>query len=61
MGRFRASFVAILVICTGLSAAASDWTRFRGPNGTGISADKDIPVVQASVKSAQVGGGVQTH
>lgn len=25
-------------------ARASDWPRFRGPNGTGISADKDVPV-----------------
>src|SRR5262249_2250571 len=23
---------------------AADWTRFRGPNGTGISDDKDVPV-----------------
>src|SRR5205085_12232459 len=23
---------------------ASDWPRFRGPNGAGISSDKDIPV-----------------
>jgi outer membrane protein assembly factor BamB len=26
------------------AAAASDWPRFRGPNGTGASADKDIPI-----------------
>jgi len=26
-----------------LSAAAQDWTRFRGPNGTGISHSKAIP------------------
>ncbi len=25
-------------------AAAADWARFRGPNGTGLAADKDIPV-----------------
>jgi outer membrane protein assembly factor BamB len=24
--------------------SASDWPRFRGPNGTGISSDKDIPI-----------------
>src|SRR5258708_383859 len=23
---------------------AADWTRFRGPNGTGHAADKDVPV-----------------
>src|SRR5882757_11184474 len=26
------------------SAAASDWPRFRGPNGTGVSSDTGIPV-----------------
>ena len=25
-------------------AAAQDWTRFRGPNGTGVSESKSIPV-----------------
>ena len=31
--------------------SASDWPRFRGPNGTGISSDKDIPTqwTQANV------------
>lgn len=27
-----------------LPATASDWPRFRGPNGTGVSADSGIPV-----------------
>src|SRR5688572_28303102 len=26
------------------TAVAADWTRFRGPNGTGIAADTNIPV-----------------
>src|SRR5262249_32760637 len=26
------------------SAAASRWTRFRGPNGTGVSNDRHVPV-----------------
>jgi outer membrane protein assembly factor BamB len=26
------------------AAGAADWPRFRGPNGTGAAADKDIPV-----------------
>jgi outer membrane protein assembly factor BamB len=34
---------ATLLIAVNL-AFASDWTRFRGPNGTGIADDKDIPV-----------------
>src|SRR5947209_17168483 len=25
-------------------ATAGNWPRFRGPNGTGIATDKDIPV-----------------
>src|SRR5579883_3489445 len=28
----------------GQPARAADWPRFRGPNGTGISADKEVPV-----------------
>jgi outer membrane protein assembly factor BamB len=30
-----------LVLAT---AAASDWPRFRGPNGSGTAADRDVPV-----------------
>jgi outer membrane protein assembly factor BamB len=30
-----------LVFCA--AASAADWPRFRGPNGTGVSADKDVP------------------
>jgi hypothetical protein len=26
------------------AAHAGDWPRFRGPNGTGVSADKDVPI-----------------
>src|SRR5437870_1972568 len=26
------------------AAAAADWPRFRGPNGTGVAADTTIPV-----------------
>jgi outer membrane protein assembly factor BamB len=36
--------VAACVAATSLPAAASDWPRFRGPNGTGISADEGVPV-----------------
>jgi outer membrane protein assembly factor BamB len=35
-------FVACLMTIS--PAGASNWTRFRGPNGTGIADDKDIPV-----------------
>lgn len=27
-----------------VTASADNWSRFRGPNGTGIAADKDIPI-----------------
>ncbi len=39
--------VLVLVTLLGLVAepvAAANWPRFRGPNGTGLAADKDIPV-----------------
>lgn len=36
----------IIAVLVGLTwpAGAANWPRFRGPNGTGIAADKDIPV-----------------
>jgi outer membrane protein assembly factor BamB len=36
-------FTFSLIFSAGVAAAA-DWPRFRGPNGTGIAADKDVPV-----------------
>ena len=45
MRRFLAS-IALLVFffSSDRGVHASDWPRFRGPNGTGISSDKEIPV-----------------
>lgn len=37
------SFVLLSALAAG-SATAQEWTRFRGPNGTGISAAKGVPV-----------------
>src|SRR4051812_33730699 len=34
--------IGVLFIASGTISAA-DWTRFRGPNGTGIADDKNIP------------------
>lgn len=38
----------LLLICSFVflvaDATASNWPRFRGPNGTGVSTDKDVPV-----------------
>jgi outer membrane protein assembly factor BamB len=35
-------FAACLVLCFGMSA--EEWTRFRGPNGSGVSKDTGFPV-----------------
>jgi outer membrane protein assembly factor BamB len=45
----RSSYIAGVTLVSCFFAmngfvSASDWPRFRGPNGTGISPDKDIPV-----------------
>ncbi len=46
----HARMIGLLVAVAGCTwavsqpAQAADWPRFRGPNGTGISADKEIPV-----------------
>ncbi|HLU46775.1 MAG TPA: PQQ-binding-like beta-propeller repeat protein, partial [Planctomycetota bacterium] len=44
--RFAFRFVPILVglgLTMGSGAKAQEWTRFRGPNGTGVSDAKSIP------------------
>src|SRR5688500_13579464 len=42
----RLAATAALVIIVGASlAAAENWTRFRGPNGTGVSGATTVPVV----------------
>jgi len=35
--------LALALLAFSLSARAEDWTRFRGPNGSGISNDKGFP------------------
>ena len=41
----RGAFLVLVVVALlSTNAAAQEWTRFRGPNGTGISGDKGIPV-----------------
>src|SRR5438874_1969285 len=40
----RLLVTAIPAVSLAATAAAADWTRFRGPNGTGIAADANIPV-----------------
>jgi outer membrane protein assembly factor BamB len=43
VSRFVSSL--ILVCLTVAPLAAGDWTRFRGPNGTGVADDPSIPAV----------------
>jgi outer membrane protein assembly factor BamB len=39
-----ARLLSMVVLLTSVSAtSAEEWTRFRGPNGTGLSADDSIP------------------
>jgi outer membrane protein assembly factor BamB len=33
-----------VLLSIGLASGAAEWSRFRGPNGTGTAADKDVPV-----------------
>ena len=40
--RLTLTLGALLVV--GGLAGAANWDRFRGPNGTGAAADKDVPV-----------------
>jgi outer membrane protein assembly factor BamB len=37
--------LSFFIACACLSANAQEWTRFRGPNGQGISEAKTVPVV----------------
>jgi outer membrane protein assembly factor BamB len=44
MIRRLAALLVIVPFVASLDAAETNWQRFRGPNGTGIAADKDIPL-----------------
>lgn len=38
-------FLVFILLSTGLPVlSAEDWSRFRGPNGTGVSGARDVPV-----------------
>lgn len=43
MRRLFTLFALCVAVCLPLAARAQEWTRFRGPNGTGISDAKTIP------------------
>ena len=40
----RSAIAASCLLTLATSAFAEDWTRFRGPNGTGLSEAQNIPV-----------------
>ena len=40
-----------LAINTGAGAAIQNWSRFRGPNGSGVSEARDLPVELGTVKN----------
>ena len=40
----RHPLVLAALFASGMPLPAADWPRFRGPNGTGVSDDKDVPV-----------------
>jgi outer membrane protein assembly factor BamB len=40
----KSAVLVLVSVCLLSTADAADWPRFRGPNGTGIADDKDIPV-----------------
>jgi outer membrane protein assembly factor BamB len=40
----RTALAAALVLLVAATGSADNWPRFRGPNGTGVAADKDVPV-----------------
>jgi outer membrane protein assembly factor BamB len=42
--RRSGSFAALILLTTAASLRAENWPRFRGPNGSGISAEKGFPV-----------------
>jgi outer membrane protein assembly factor BamB len=39
-----------LVVCVALQARAGDWTQFRGPGGTAVSDEKDLPVTWSDME-----------
>ena len=53
MGRWQSIAVAFLLFASS-AVSAEDWTRFRGPNGTGVSPDS-VPTTWSESKPAVEG------
>src|SRR5215831_6397245 len=47
----RVGWFQLALVTLSVSASAEDWTRFRGPNGSGISRDKGFPTELAKEKN----------
>ncbi|HEX5105293.1 MAG TPA: PQQ-binding-like beta-propeller repeat protein [Pirellulaceae bacterium] len=45
MNPARIAFTAILLVASQALAIAADWPQWRGPEGTGVSPEKDLPIV----------------
>jgi outer membrane protein assembly factor BamB len=43
----------IVAMALALPALAADWTQFRGPNGTGIAADANVPTTWSDTQNLQ--------
>ena len=41
---YRMACVLLLLMATARCARADDWPQWRGPNGSGVSAEQDLPV-----------------
>ena len=37
------NLLSLILICTNKFVVAEDWTRFRGPEGTGVTRQIDVP------------------
>lgn len=51
MKRTAFGTTVLLYLIMGAPLAASDWTRFRGPGGTGISYDANVPVTWSEAQN----------
>lgn len=47
----RMRFAVLVIVAGSLGANASDWPRFRGPNGEGTSKDENVPVSWSAEKN----------
>lgn len=43
--------IILILSFAGVQAGASDWRQFRGPNGQGISADKNLPLAWSETEN----------